>query len=260
MSKRKKNFKRLSMATLLIPLVVALSVPQVRAQLSSNTISNITNGINTAQNIFGDLENLFSSFSIEDLFALGETAFDLESADQLPPEVVAFFEDNLGDLGPIREDVQENIRDGVNNGEIVGGALETNSANESEDLANASDRTLTNIQAQAHLSEEGQAKIQEEIDLTEDLLENVQQTAQDGQSDNVTQDVMKKLLVIQAQQTQVLGQSRADALRGRLDTQYTNINLANISKTLDAMYATERNKASASASGLMNMSAQGGAR
>lgn len=264
MSNRKRKFKKSYVAAIVgVPLAVAVSVPQVRAQLPDSqdvsnaldTISDVTTVVNDAQNLFRDLTGFIKSLSFENLLTLGQTAFGLESIDNLSPEIVDFILNSAGSLASIREDVQSDIQEGILSGEITSGAFSTSGATAAQELSKAADRTQTNIHAQAHFSKDGQALLEQERIATVQLIEQIQQTAQRGQSDTVTQDVMKKLLAIQAQQTQVLGQSRMDSLRGRIDTQYTNINLANISQTLDEMAAGQRNQRSVS----IEQIAQGGA-
>ena len=120
--------------------------------------------------------------------------------------------------------------------------------------ANNVDRDLTRIQIQTILSEQGQAKTKEQIDATQEVVEGIATDADDAQELDVTQDVMKKQIKAFAQQSLILGQMRSDALQARLDTQFTNLNLTNMSRTLDEAGRSNRSTHSANAMFLIEVS------
>lgn len=120
--------------------------------------------------------------------------------------------------------------------------------------SNNVDRDLTRMQVQTVLGQAGQAKTKEQIDSTQQVVEGISTDANDAQELDVTQDVMKKQIKAFAQQSLILGQMRSDALQARLDTQFTNLNLTNMSRTLDEVGRSERNSHSANAMFLIEIS------
>ncbi len=58
---------------------------------------------------------------------------------------------------------------------------------------------------------------------------------------------MKEQIKVSAQQSLLLGGLRADSLQARNDTQFTNMNLENSSRTLDELARAERIKSSSNA-------------
>lgn len=173
-----------------------------------------------------------------------------------------------GSTGEMIEGAQGDM--GVPNPNTVRGEIEADAANAATDstqdvfelnpvvhgvyAANNVDRDLTRIQIQTILSEQGQAKTKEQIDATQEVVEGIATDADDAQSLDVTQDVMKKQIKAFAQQSLILGQMRSDALQARLDTQFTNLNLTNMSRTLDEVGRSDRSAHSANAMFLIEIS------
>lgn len=173
-----------------------------------------------------------------------------------------------GSTGEIIEGAQGEM--GVPNPNTVRGEIEADAANAPTDTtqdvfelnpvvhgvyaANNVDRDLTRIQVQTILSEQGQAKTKEQIDATQEVVEGIATDADDAQELDVTQDVMKKQIKAFAQQSLILGQMRSDALQARLDTQFTNLNLTNMSRTLDEVGRSDRSAHSANAMFLIEVS------
>lgn len=106
--------------------------------------------------------------------------------------------------------------------------------------ANQVDRDLTRIGIESVLGASGQEKMQSSIDETKKIVQQVGKDADAAQRLDVTQDVMKLHAKNFAQQTAILGALRADNLKARVDSQFTNLNLMNISRTLDEQTRSER--------------------
>jgi hypothetical protein len=70
-------------------------------------------------------------------------------------------------------------------------------------------------------------------DQAEEQLEDTKKQLDEGFQDNITQDVMKKVLAVQGIQTKILTESRLEQLRARIDSQYTNLNLVDIGRILE---------------------------
>lgn len=113
--------------------------------------------------------------------------------------------------------------------------------------ANQLDRDLTRLQISTVLGEAGQKATKKQIDAAQETVKDSAQTADDAQSLDITQDVMKEQIKVTAQQTLLLGGLRADSLQAKNDTQFTNMNLENSSRTLDELARAERVKSSANA-------------
>ena len=271
MSKRQyiTNKGRYLVAVAVLPLAILVTVPQGRAQNSEDaasatksqkkwqktlkTVNDIRDSVSDVRGVISDAENLFNNFkdffgspSLQNALKAGATAWKLKSIDELPSEVEEIYKNIKGVKS--REKMHDGIDKGIDNNTVFGSPTDANKAIEKKALTRKYDQVSTNIQAQSLLSEAGQEAIQAEIDDTVKLISEIQGLAENGQSDTVTQDVMKKLLAIQSQQAAILGRSRVEALQSRIDTQYTNINLAHISQTLDSMAKTESENATAQAS------------
>lgn len=120
--------------------------------------------------------------------------------------------------------------------------------------ANQLDRDLTRLQISTVLGEAGQKSTKKQIDATQETVKNTAETADDAQKLDITQDVMKEQIKVSAQQSLLLGGLRADSLQARNDTQFTNMNLVNSSRTLDELARAERVKSSSNAMSLSNVS------
>lgn len=120
--------------------------------------------------------------------------------------------------------------------------------------ANQLDRDLTKVQISTVLGEAGQKSTKKQTDATQETVKNTAETADDAQKLDITQDVMKEQIKVSAQQSLLLGGLRADSLQARNDTQFTNMNLVNSSRTLDELARAERVKSSSNAMSLSNVS------
>ena len=100
-------------------------------------------------------------------------------------------------------------------------------------VKNAADRAMTEIMAGTLLSSSGQESIQERIDqhaaISEEIINNAQLASE---ADN-TQDVLKYLTAIVAQQSIFAQENTKYGAQNRMDNQVSNLNLANISRTVD---------------------------
>ena len=105
----------------------------------------------------------------------------------------------------------------------------------SGDLAtNEVDRQITRGAVNATLGQEGQQAIKQQADQTQNSVGLVQQQAQAAQAEVVTQNVMKQIALQNAQTGAILGSLRADSLQAAQRQELTNLNLTNISRSVDA--------------------------
>jgi hypothetical protein len=123
-------------------------------------------------------------------------------------------------------------------------------------LGNVSDRAATNLNTQTVLSEEGQTQIKEEIDQSSEVVQTILDTADEAQSYESTQDAVKALVRINAQQTVITAMNHASALKNRTDNQFTNLNLANISRSLDEQNRNKQSQVTVDGFQLLNLTAQ----
>ncbi|MGP1385722.1 MAG: hypothetical protein ACTS2F_19335 [Thainema sp.] len=83
------------------------------------------------------------------------------------------------------------------------------------------------------LSQDGQANTQNKLTWMETTVDQIQQHADAAQAAVSTQDAIKQMAQQTALQSDVLGAVQAELLQSRQDAQLTNLNLANLSHSLD---------------------------
>ncbi|GAB1542802.1 hypothetical protein NUACC21_54760 [Scytonema sp. NUACC21] len=102
-----------------------------------------------------------------------------------------------------------------------------------ETATNEVDRQITRAASTSTLSKEGQKRTQQEVQRTQQSIERVQQQATAAQGEVVTQNVMKQIAQQNAQQAAILGAIRADGLKQQQSQDLANVNLTNISRSVD---------------------------
>ena len=125
-------------------------------------------------------------------------------------------------------------------------------------LANSLDRIATKIAIDTVLGEDGQKQLKTELEATNSTLEAIAQEAEDAQSLDVTQDVMKATIRLMAHQSVLIGATRNDTLDARLERQFTNLNLVNISRTLDEQRKARRVESAGAGAKALYMGVQAG--
>ncbi|MEG3437882.1 hypothetical protein V0288_12210 [Pannus brasiliensis CCIBt3594] len=123
-------------------------------------------------------------------------------------------------------------------------------------LGNLSDRVATSLSVETVLGEEGQQQMKDEIEQTSEVVQSILDTSDEAQSYESTQDVVKALARINAQQSVIAAMHGASALRSRADTQFTNLNLSNISRSLDERNRDEQARSTVDSFLLLNLTAQ----
>ena len=176
-------------------------------------------------------------------------------------DMSGIFKDSTGVLGipnpnQTRTETSQEIQSKSRTGNDVGDVFEVNPTVYSVYAANQADRLNTRAAIETVLGEDGQKQMKDEIDSTEKTVEGTINDANEAQEMDVTQDVAKKLVRISAQHSVLLGAIRSDAMKARIDTQFTNLNLMNSSRTLDELARARRTESSANAMSLLELSAQ----
>lgn len=123
-------------------------------------------------------------------------------------------------------------------------------------LGNLSDRIATALNAKTVLSDAGQKQMQNEIEQSSTVTQSILETSNAAQSYDSTQDVVKALARINAQQSVMTAMNHAASLRSRNDTQFTNLNLANISRSLDEKNRDQQAQSTVDSFLLLHLTAQ----
>jgi predicted RND superfamily exporter protein len=92
------------------------------------------------------------------------------------------------------------------------------------------ERETTRATIESVLGQKGQERTKKEIEATEGTVSQVQQIADEAQTMDASQDVLKAIAAQNAQIASMLGQSRTDGLQQRHDAQQTNLMLSQIAE------------------------------
>lgn len=159
----------------------------------------------------------------------------------------------MGDLGiPDPIAARENIKVATT------GTFAGDSATESRVLANEVDRQVTRATAASVLSAQGQQRTLQDLQRTQQTVEDIQQKAQQAQAAVSTQDVLKASTQQTAKMAEIMGSLHADNVQARQDAQNTNMNLTNISSSLDEANRTKQRESMGDAYSTLRVSSQAG--
>jgi hypothetical protein len=112
-------------------------------------------------------------------------------------------------------------------------ALSDDAVNTVDKATNEIDRQITRGVADITLSKQGQENTKQQVEKTQDSIEQVQIYSDVAQEEVITQNVMKRIAQQNAQTAAILGAMRTDGLKVRQSNQLANLNLTNISRSLD---------------------------
>jgi hypothetical protein len=241
-------------------LIAAIGVPAIAATNPTYTgeeiVSNFTNQLkwfvtNTNTKKWGDHANndFFEKNSnfVKEIFDYTSQ----EIADALKEEYDTIKDTESGpDLLALRKKAREET--------ITSDLSDAASSNVSiikEKNIREAGRIATLIRIGALTSDDGQSAFGLVNEQTQKKLTSIATEISDSKSDNITQDIMKKVLAVQGLQSEIMAESRLEQLRSRIDTQYTNLNLVDISRAIEESNARERNKDRASTDFLLRSSA-----
>ena len=102
-----------------------------------------------------------------------------------------------------------------------------------EQATNEVDRQITRAVVDSTLSKNGQKLTLQEVEKTQDSIERVQVYSAAAQDEVVTQNVMKRIAQQNTSTAAILGAMRADGLKSKQSQDLANLNLTNISRSLD---------------------------
>ncbi len=109
----------------------------------------------------------------------------------------------------------------------------TTPINGAERATNEVDRQITRAVADATLGKAGQQRTKEQVEKTQNSIQQVLAGAEAAQEEVVTQNVMKLIAAQNAQTSAILGTIRTDGLRLLQSQDLANTNLTNISRAVD---------------------------
>lgn len=112
-------------------------------------------------------------------------------------------------------------------------ASSDNAINTVEQVTNEVDRQITRAVVDSTLSKNGQKLSLQEVEKTQNSIERVQIYSAAAQDEVVTQNVMKRIAQQNTSTTAILGAMRADGLKSKQSQDLANLNLTNISRSLD---------------------------
>ncbi len=127
----------------------------------------------------------------------------------------------LPDASEVREEVEEIASDN------------DNAVNGVDKATNEVDRQITRANSDTSLSKDGQENMKAQVEKTQTSIETVSVFSDAAQNDVVTQNVMKRIAQQNTQITGILGAMRTDGLKSKQSQDLANLNLTNISRSLD---------------------------
>lgn len=221
------NLKKFPKSRTITTFVVSLSLCGIASiPASAVPINPLSDLLGQIQRYFNQAENYISQ-------ALAEKIKPLEEA--VNKDFQTAINSAIGVLGipdPIatRKSVEETLSDS----DVAVNPLER--------TTNEVDRQITRSTAAATLGTEGQQRTQQEITATKQSVDLVQQQAQQAQEEVVTQNVMKRIAQQNTQISAMLGAMRNDSLQSAQRQELANINLTNISRSLDSQNQAKSNE------------------
>ena len=151
----------------------------------------------------------------------------------IPDELDGVLNTALGELGLMdpnqaRLDITHELQNATD-----GDLAQSDPIQAGQELANELDRQITRAQVDTVLSNEGQTATRHKLSWVEDTLGQVEQHATSAQSAVSTQEAIKQMAQQNARHADVLGAVQSELVQSRQDNQLTNLNLTNISQSLD---------------------------
>ncbi|BAY93644.1 MULTISPECIES: hypothetical protein [unclassified Tolypothrix] len=147
-------------------------------------------------------------------------------SESLQGDLQVAVNESVGTLGlPSATEVREKVE------EIA--ANDDNAVNSVDKVTNEIDRQITRASADTTLSKQGQQITKQQVEKTQTSIEQVKANANAAQAEVVTQNVMKRIAQQNTQMAAILGVMRTDGLKLKQSQDLANLNLTNISRSLD---------------------------
>lgn len=165
-----------------------------------------------------------------------------------PTSIGQILNDSKGAMGlPDPLKMRSLVADSIDDPQDSGDLFNTNTEIARYYTLNVADRGLGRMVAYQTLSDEGQERLLDNLKSVQNTVGKSLQSAVEGQSLNVTQDVMKKMLEMQAQQTMITGAIASGTNLDQIHQSVQHLQLSNISRGLDrqnVMHSNGRTSAS----------------
>ena len=181
--------------------------------------------------------------TFDDFFGIFRQAFEDAQAyleevitghlDHLPGNLDGVIHTALGELGLVDPNQMRSELAAELTSTLTGDLAHTDGVYAGIETANEVDRLLTRVQVDTVLSQEGQTAMGNKITWLENTVGQVQQRADSAQVAVSTQEAIKQMAQQSALESEVLGAVHSELLNARQDAQLTNLNLSNISQSLD---------------------------
>ena len=147
-------------------------------------------------------------------------------SESLEGDLQAVVSDASGVLGlPDATEVREKIEEIASDND--------NAVNSVDTATNEIDRQITRADSGTSLTKEGQENMKAQVEKTQTSIETVSVFSDAAQNDVVTQNVMKRIAQQNTQISGILGAMRTDGLKSKQSQDLANLNLTNISRSLD---------------------------
>lgn len=165
-----------------------------------------------------------------------------------PTSIGQILNDSKGAMGlPDPLKMRSLVAGSIDDPQDSGDLFNTNTEIARHYTLNVADRGAARMVAYQTLSDEGQKRLLDNLKSVQNTVGKSLQSAVEGQSLNVTQDVMKKMLEMQAQQTMITGAIASSTNLDQIHQSVQHLQLSNISRELDrqnVMHSNGRTSAS----------------
>ncbi|MEL4897411.1 hypothetical protein [Crocosphaera sp. Alani8] len=173
-----------------------------------------------------------------------------------PTNTGDIIKDSTGEAGiPDPAELRWRMRAAIDDGGVVD-LFEANSSIVKHYYGNMGERAATFMNSLGVLGNVGQAKMKQEQQDIQTTVASTLATANVARTHNVTQDVMKDMVGMQASQTMLLGSLVSANQQMRQDNAWSNLNLRNISRSLDQANRDRRLDTSSDAYQVIQRTAQ----
>lgn len=253
-----------------ISLMVVVAPPAEAINISN--IIGLFGGKNPLVQIFKDV---FQAALRGDLLDYALDTAKKYLGEYLGQYVNDVWSEHIGDLGipnpiSVGEQVEQAVKDGggsLGTGRGTGSAadwkkstppdvFEASRVVYSTFAKNEMNRQSTLLQVENALGKQGQTQQKQELDQVTNVVKESLSASDKAMDFDVTQDVMKAMTTIVARESVLIAALKGDTMRIHQDIQYTNMNLANASRTLDELSRAQRVQDSSGAMNLLDVSGQ----
>jgi hypothetical protein len=209
-----KKPKKLGIAIVGMGVISTVSISSASALEISNPLTKV----------FDQWQEQLSSINKYVSSTISQKLGDL--SDSLQGDLQAAVNESVGALGlPDATEVRGKIEDIV--------ASNDSAVNSVDKATNEVDRQITRADSDATLSKQGQQITKQQVEKTQTSIEQVNNSGEAAQDEVVTQNVMKRMALQNTQIAGILGAMRTDGLKSKQSQDLANLNLTNISRSLD---------------------------